>query len=208
MSRTFVFAIAGSLLFASAVSADVPPPPNAKTMARVSFQGIEEHPDYVFYLLRPGGGGGPRTFPPTLTAVKDSKPFNLNGGRYGLGGMKLLAVEQKEFDKRAKDDPALKWLTGKIEGFLSAALDAPVMVAPADVKEDPTTTYNVSLKEGKLTVELVPDAKRSESTPTGLVPTAVAGLGIAICMAGMGLWLTRRSRNVHEETPLRDKETG
>ena len=88
MSRTFAFAIAGSLLFASAVSADVPPPPNAKTMARVSFQGIEEHPDYVFYLLRPGGGGGPRTFPPTLTAVKDSKPFNLNGGRNGLGGMK------------------------------------------------------------------------------------------------------------------------
>ena len=90
------------------------------TMARVSFQGIENHPDYVFYLLRPGGGGGPRTFPPTLTAVKDSKPFNLNGGRYGHGGMKLLAVEQKEFDKRAKDDPALKWLTGKTEGYLSA----------------------------------------------------------------------------------------
>ena len=82
------------------------------------------------------------------------------------------------------------------------------MVAPANVKEDPTTTYNVSLKEGKLIVEKVPEAKRSDATPTGLVPTGVAGLVIAICMAGMGLWLTRRSRNVHEETPLRDKVTG
>ena len=174
----------------------------------MSFQGVENHTDYIFYLREPPIISHPsRSRPHSLIEVKDSKAFNLGATR--LADIKLLAMDRKEFDKRVKDDPSLNWLTPETKGILSAKVTPlPATAAPADVKETPVTTYNVSIKEGKLTVELVPDAKRSESAPTGLVPTGVAGLGIAICMAVMGLWLTRRSRNVHEETPLRDKVTG
>ena len=55
------------------------------------------------------------------------------------------------------------------------------------------TTYQVSLKEGKLTVELAPDKKRSEAAPAGLLPAWIVGLGITSCLVWLGLWLTRRS---------------
>ena len=190
MSRTFAFAIAGSLLFASAGLADIPRPPGPIPIARVSFQGVENHTDYIFYLRVPPIIHPVRSRTHYLIEVKDSKAFNLDPTR--LADIKLLAMDRKEYDKRVKDDPSDNWLTPETKGILSAKVTPLPATAPADVKEAPVTTYNVSIKEGKLTVELVPDAKRSDAAPTGLVPTGVAGLVIALCMAGMGLWLTRR----------------
>ena len=193
MGRTFVFAVAGSLLFAAGVFADIALPGNIKYIdPRVSFQGIEKHPDYVFHLRFLTFSGGPANVPHRLVEVKDSSVFNLNAARR-LTDMKLLALERKEFDKRAKDDPSLKWLTDKTEGVLWASVTPPSTTAPANVKEAPVTIYNVSLEEGKLTVELLPGNKRSETAPAGLLSTWVAGLGITACLVCMGLWLRRRS---------------
>ena len=135
MGRTFVFAVASSLLFASAVLADLPLPKNIKYVdPRVSFQGIEKNFDYVFYLRYLTFVGGPASVPHTLVEVKNSNAFNLNCQRR-LMDMKLLALDRKEFDKRAKNDPSLKWLTHETEGVLWAEVSPPSTTAQADVKE-------------------------------------------------------------------------
>ncbi len=197
MGRTFVVAVAGSLLFASIALADIPGPPKKINYVdpQVSFQGIEKHPNYVFYLcywtFLAGPEGPEGTVRHTPIKVKDSNPFTLKVER-GVAYSKLLALDRNDFDKRAKKDPSLKWLTDETEGVLGAVVFPPPSKAPDHGKEAPVTTYDVSLKEGKLTVELVPDANRSMTAPAGLLSTLAAGIGISTCLAGLGLWLTRR----------------
>jgi len=192
MRRTLILAVAGSLLVTSAVLADLPLPRNLKYVdPRVSFQGIDKHPDYVFHLRFLTFQGGPGGVPHRLLEVKDSNAFNLNASRR-LIDMKLLAMERKEFDKRAKNDRSLKWLTDKTEGVLSAEVAPPSTTAPASVKEAPVTSYRVLLKEGKLTVELVPDKKPGAAAPAGREPFWVAGLGLSAGLVWLGLWFARR----------------
>ena len=84
----------------------------------MSFQGVENHTDYIFYLRVPPIIHPGRSRPHYLIEVKDSKAFNLDPTR--LADIKLLAMERKEFDKHVKDDPSDNWLTPETKGILSA----------------------------------------------------------------------------------------
>jgi hypothetical protein len=182
-------AVAASLLLVSAVRADLPLPSNLKYVdPRVRFEGIEKHKDYVFHLRFLTFVGGPANVPYRLIEVKDEKPFNLNAKRR-LFNMSLLAMERKEFGKRAKDDPSLKWLTDKTEGVLAATVSPPATTAPATVKEAPVTTYRVTLQDGKLTTEMVQETKRGAAAPVW--PLAVVS---ALSLAWFGIWFARRGR--------------
>src|SRR5580658_267311 len=115
MRRTLAMASAVCLLVASAGSADFPRPELKGYRfvdPRVSFEGIDKHTDYVFYLRYLTWTGKNRqglVIPPTMILVKDSKAFSLKTEEY-LTEVHLLAMDRKEFEKREKADPSLKWL--------------------------------------------------------------------------------------------------
>ncbi len=194
MLRATLLAFVFTLLAASVASADVPLPKNLKYVdPRVSFDGVEKHKDHVFYLRFLTFSGGPANIPHRLVEVKDSKPFNLKAQRR-LINMSLLAMERKEFDKRAKDDPSLKWLTDKAEGVLAAAINSPATTGPANAKEVAVTTYRVALKDGALSAPMVKNTERSDATPAGLMPMWLFGLISALSLSSLGIWAARRRR--------------
>jgi hypothetical protein len=192
MYRAALFAWAIIFVSASVASADVPLPKDIKYVdPRVSFEGIDKQADHVFYLRFLSFNGGPAGAPYTLIEVKDSKPFNLKAQRR-LTDMSLLAMERKEFDKRKQDDASLKWLTDKTPGVLKASIATPATTASVNIKEVPVTAYRVTLKDGKLSAELVKEGKRSEAAPAGPLPVWGFGLVLAFAIAGLGIWFARR----------------
>lgn len=200
MDRTFVMAFTVGLLIARAASADMSPSmPKGYKYAdpRVNFEGIEQHPDYVFHLryLTYGGKGKQRDDDATHSTipVKDSKAFSLKTKEY-LTDVYLLAMDRKEFDKRAKEDPTLNWLTDKTEGVLRASITELRTNVSEDVKEVPVITYRISLKDGKLSAEL-DQKKKSEAGPFRMLPGWAFGLMISLALAWFGLWFAWRYNN-------------
>lgn len=181
-----------SLAFTSVASADIPLPGNLKYIdPRVQFEGIDQLPDHVVYLRFLTFTGGPGGVPHRLMPVKDSKPFALNAQRR-LFDMSLVALDRKEFEKRAKEDPTLAWLTDKTEGALVAKIQAPPTTGPALLKEAPVSTYRVQLKDGKLSAEMVKAEKSGQANPSGLLPLWAVGILSATGFAWFGVWMARR----------------
>ena len=194
MIRLASIAILTALFSAAASYADVPLPKDLKYVdPRVSFEGVEKQADHVFYVRFLTFTGGPGKTPYRVMEVNDAKPFNLKAERR-LINMSLLAMDRKEFDKRKNEDPSLKWLTDKTAGVTAASFNAPSTVGKVSQTEVPVTTYRVTLKDGKLTAELVKDAKRGDATPGGLLPVWAFGLVGALSLAGLGMWAARRRR--------------
>jgi hypothetical protein len=100
--------------------------------------------------------------------------------------MHLLAMERKEFEKRAKEDPTLKWFTDKTGGVLRANVVSPSTVVSVLVREAPVTTYRVALQDGKLTAEMVGAKKSSSAVPP------MAGIAVALSLMSFGIWFARR----------------
>jgi hypothetical protein len=132
--------------------------------------------------------GGPARAKPTLREVKDAKPFALNAQRRIID-VTLLAMDRKEFEKRAREDSSLGWLSDKTEGVLKANINAPSTVVSADLKEAPVTTYRVTLKDGKLSAQMVRDRKTSDAGP---LPMWGFGLALTLSIASLGIWFARR----------------
>ncbi len=195
MRRTLGLAFAVSLFVVSAASADIPLPKDLKHVDPVvRFDGVEKHPGQVFFLRFLTFTGSPAGIPHRLIEVKDGKPFALNAQRR-LGDVKLLAVERKEFEKRAKEDGSLKWLTDKTAGILVANVPGPSTVAKAALKEVPVTAYQVAIKDGKLTVTKEALEGKSGGAGSPLLPLWAFGLLGAFAVAGFGVWVARRGRN-------------
>jgi hypothetical protein len=195
MGRTFALAAACSLLLVSAASADIALPEDLKYVdPRVRFEGIDAHADHVFYLRYRTFSTGPgRGVPYTMVKVKDSNAFRIEAGRW-LVDMELLALDRKEFEKRAKDDPSLKWLTDKTEGVLRARVDEPSNMASVNSKGAPLTIYRVSIEDGKLKAEMVEVQKSGRTAPTGPWPSVAFGSVSAMSLAWFGVWFARRGR--------------
>jgi hypothetical protein len=194
MRRALGLAFAFSLFLVSAASADIPLPKDIKYVdPRVKFEGVEKYSDYVFYLRFLTFTGGPANTPYTLIEVKDDKVFNLNAQRRLLN-MNLLAMERKEFEKRAKEAPPSKWLTDKTEGILKATVPIPATTAPVTLKEAPVTTYSVTLTDGKLKAEMV-ETKKSSAAPVDPSSAWILGIVASFSLAWFGLWFVRRGRN-------------
>ncbi len=174
------------------VYADIALPKDLKQIdPRVRFDGVEKYADHVFVLKFKTFSGGPAMTPFTTIEVKDSKDFNLKAQRRILD-MHLLAVERKDYEKLKKDDSSLNWLTDKMPGVLRANVQTPSTVMSVKLKEVPITTYRVSLKDGKLSAELVSELKRSEAAPEGMLPTWTVALAFSLSLAGLGVWFVRR----------------
>jgi hypothetical protein len=199
--RMLYRSITAAVLVACAASfecADVPLPPNQKYIdPRVQFEGVGKYEDQVFVLKFNTGSGNPFAGPPVYLDVKNSEPFNLNAQRR-LVNMELFAVERKEYEKH-KNEPKKDWLTTKTAGVLSAGINAPGTVAPADQKEVPVTRYRVEISDGKLKVEkAATEKKQSDASPAeprsslANVPSLAVGVALALSMATFGLWLVRR----------------
>lgn len=191
MIRALALVFVGSLVFVSVASADIPLPRDLTYIdPRVRFEGIDKYPDQVFYLRFLTFTGGPGGVPYKLVAVKDTKDFAL-GAQRRLINMQLLALERKEFEKRAKEDSSLKWLTDKSEGVLAARVNTPSTTARRNEKP-PVTTYRVTLEDGKLKVEQVQSKKTSDATPIRAVPMVAVGLALTVSLSWLGIWLVRR----------------
>lgn len=194
MGRNVLWIVVGSLLFASTSLADIPLPKDLKRIEpRVSFEGIEKYPDYVFFLRFSSSPGNPIGAPHTLLPIKNTNPFVIKpNGR--LISMHLLAMDRKEYEKRAKADAGLKWLTEKAEGVLSANVSHPETVVSIKIVDVPVETYLAVIKDKKLTVQNIGKKKGSEIVPFGWLPNLVGGIALTVSLTWMGLWLIRRNR--------------
>src|SRR5689334_14933680 len=122
MHRLTLFAILLGLVTAPTALGDVRPPPVKLkyVMPRVSFQGVEKHPNLAFVLRFNSGDGNAFSGPLSTFEIKDSQPFTLTGAGKFIAGVHVLAIDRKEFDKRRADDARLTWLTDKTLGVLKA----------------------------------------------------------------------------------------
>ncbi|HYV36532.1 MAG TPA: hypothetical protein VE988_12545 [Gemmataceae bacterium] len=216
MARRFALAVTGSLLLVGVVSANSGPPKLPEDQKRIDppvrFEGVEKHADYVFYLI-----AGGYYLSPVSVEVKDSNAGVLDfskGAKSGapvISTMVLLAMDRKDFEKRAKDDPkpkwlfdrkeiekrassdpSLKWVHQEVGGFMAAKLDPPAPTMPITVKDVPVTTYRVTLKDGKLTAEKVEGKKSGEGPQASLLPTWAFGIVSSLSIAWLGIWFARR----------------
>jgi len=201
MSRKLAMALVSSLALVAAVFANAGPPPLPKghkvAEPPVRFEGIDKHPDHIFHLCYGGTFLGV-----TVVEIKDANviklkfKFGLNSQDHkpNLSYMALVAMERKEFEKRQKENPSLKWLYDepKAKGVLEAKLVPPATTVPITVKEIPVTTYRVTLKNGKLSAEKVEDKKRGAEGPTGSLSPLTFGIASSLSMAWLGIWFARR----------------
>lgn len=196
MVRKLALALVSSLVMVGVVCANAGPPPLPKghkvAEPPVRFEGIDKHPDYIFHLYYSGV-----FLERTLVEVKDAHAIKLDFKRKDstpyVSIMALTAMERKEFDRRKKADPELKWFSSlKAEDPLMATLTPPATTVPIAVKEIPVTTYRVTLKDGKLSAEKVEVKKGAAEGQAGLLPPWTFGILMSLSMAWFGIWFARR----------------
>ena len=192
MLRRIWFIFVGVLCIASAAWADLPAPKGSIHVdPRVRFEGMTKHADHVFFL-RYSSGFLPNGIPPLLIELKENNTFTLHTGRR-IFSFEVVALDRKEFDKRAKADPTLKWLTDKTPGVLKTDVEPPSNVGSVNDKEVPVTGYRVAIRAGKLIAEkLRKDKRRTDTTPSTPMPLWAFGLVSACSLVLLGLWFARR----------------
>jgi len=194
--KRMLAALVAILIVAAAASANFGPPyvPKDRKVAEppLSFAGVENHTDYVFYLRYDLQYGGY-----TLIEVKDNKAFKLDfKAKDRIASMRslaLLAMKRKDFDKRKQEDSSLNWLTKKPDGLLEAPLTPLETTVPIAVKEIPVTTYQVTIRDGKLNAEKVASEKSGAADWNRLVPPWAVGIACSISMTWLGIWFSRRT---------------
>ena len=82
-------------------------------------------------------------------------------------------------------------LAGEVGGEAAGWGRSSFLSRPAG-KKVPLTTYRVTLKEGKLTAEMVKDKKRGAAAPARVFPLVGFGLSSAISLGWFGIWFARR----------------
>lgn len=182
--------ICGPLVAAS--RADIPLPPNMHYIDPfVRFDGLAKLPEYEFRLRFQTFTGGPSGIY-TYRTVPDGKSFNLKCERR-LIDMQLLGLKREEFDRRAKEDKSLQWLTDEVPGVLAAEVSPPSTVGKRG-QPTPVSQYRVTLKDGVLQVEEIA-VDRGGASFVSPWATWISGVALSFGAAGFGLWLSRRPRN-------------
>lgn len=183
------------LISITPVIADLPGPKGTRRVSPVvRFEGIDKHPDYVFFLRYQAHNGPPGfSETPSLTQVKDAKPIDLLGGRF-ISVYEFFALPRPDFEKRDKDDPSRKWLTEKCEGALRADMRGPITEASVFDKTDPITLYRVSIRNGKLTAEMKKETKRSEAPLDAPFNMCAFASALSLALASAGIYFARRRR--------------
>lgn len=191
MSRPLILAVVSTVFLVPPAMADVPGPPHLKHVDPiVCFEGVEQHPEYVFFLRFLTYNGGPSNVPYRLEKISNSNPFNLLSAPR-LGNMQLLAMSREEFEKRVEGDSSLAWLNDKTDGVLVANLPTASNTVSILVWQTPVTTYRVTLADGHLSAWLV-----SETAPAAVLASWAAGLAALLALAWLGIRFARRRRKV------------
>lgn len=188
--RNLLTSLAVSLLFASTSLANAPLPKNLKRIEpSVRFEGIDKHADHVFFVRYISGiPGYPR--PAKLVEIKESSEFKIDGTH--IFSIILLAIKRKDFDKRAKEDPKLEWLTEKAAGVSAVEVDQPSTTAPVKAKVVAVTSYRITLKDGNLNAEKIEEKQKSQTGPNdGLLPIWVLGFVCSVSVSWLGVWGAR-----------------
>ncbi|MCX7664617.1 MAG: hypothetical protein N2112_03630 [Gemmataceae bacterium] len=200
MVRTAGLAILLSFVAMSSLQADVPLDKGLKYVDPVlAFEGVEKYPDYVFLIRFTSFSGSPVGVKPTLKPVQNEKPFAM-GAQRRLSETQLLAVPKKLYEQKSKDTGSDAWLSEKVEGVLVAPFDTPSTVGKTTDKEAPVNKYTVSIVDGKLIVKSEAK-KRTDASPSRLVPLWVVGLVGASSILWLGLWAIRRNK-AHPQPPV------
>lgn len=182
-----------------AVRADIPLPfYNRYVKPWVRFEGIEDHPDQVFYLRFLTYSGGPSGTPHTLIEIKNSDPFDPHLQRR-IEGMSLLVMSRTEFATRASTDSSLQWLNKETDGVLNVPIMPPATVAWMISDSTPVTTYRVTLNGSR------PSVERLEPEWTWL-QLSIGGVA-AISVALLGIWLFRRRKVASNQLPIEQATT-
>ncbi len=183
-------------MFSMTVFANFGPPyiPKDQKLAepRLQFTGIADQAEYAFVLRY-----GITYLGPKYIEVKDDKEFKMTFQKTDriseMNSLTLFALKRKDFEKRQKDDPSLKWLSEKTEGVLVAELKPLNTTIPNTLKENPLNRYQATIKEGKLKVEQT-EPKPSEEPKKSLSLQPI-GVGVLSCisLAWFGVWFWRRN---------------
>lgn len=167
---------------ASSVRGDLPLPPNRKYIDPiVRFEGVAKLSEYTFRLRFTTFTGGP-TGDYRYLPVPDGKPFNLHASRR-LADMQLLALKRDEFERREKEDSTLRWLTDETPNVLAADVPIPSTTGPIN-EPVPVTSYRVSLRDGRLTVDRLPAEKKVSVAPPR--STWIAGIALSLAVTALG----------------------
>jgi hypothetical protein len=201
------FALLLGLLVVNEAQADILPPGTKWVRHDVVFEGVKDHPEYVFFLW-------PRDLPrgqPGNSSVRLSPDGEATLGGNPLaraqhGGPFLFAMPVKLFGDNPSGPPQDDWFEGKGEGVLkSEALVGEIRSAPvSEPRERFVTHYHITIKDGKLETTLLShETPGSASTPastSAAVPVPnwkgliVVGGGLAALVVALGLivvWLLR-----------------
>jgi hypothetical protein len=186
MIRTAMLSCFLVLTLAQAARADIPLPfYNSYVKPWVRFEGIEDHPDHVFYLRFLTFSGGPSGLPHQLIEIKNSDAFDPHLQRR-ISDMSLLVMSRSEFAKRASEDASLLWLNKETDGALNLPLLPPATVAWIISDSTPVTTYRVSLSGRRPSVEKL--------APEWTWLQLSIGGAAAISLTLLGIWLFRRRK--------------
>jgi len=199
MSRLCVLAMGGTLLVATAVSANFGPPylPKDHKIAdpSVRFEELDKHQDYIFYVSY---GQMYTSKPAAHIEVKDSKPIKLYlnvtspDRKPVFSYLTLLAMDRKEIEKRKKEDPTLAWFNPKASGLLTVSLAQPETSVPVTAKDGVMTSHRIALKDGKLTAEKIEAKGGADEPMAALLPTWAFGVVSSLSVAWLGIWFARR----------------
>jgi hypothetical protein len=191
MLRLTLLALAVLGICVTAATADVPLPSDLKYITpRVRFEGVDKEADYAFFLKYRAGNGNPFAAAPQVLEIKKTEPVEMAGGRR-LAEVQLFAVPRADVAKLREKDPT-NWLSDKTPGVLLATVEPPSTVVSKKLTEVPVTVYRVSLKEGKLKVEKVPEETKRGAAPTDRLPWVMAASAASLSLALFGLWFARR----------------
>jgi hypothetical protein len=156
-------AVFGAILllavFAGKAPADMAFPGYNWQEPHLRFAGLENHPDYVFYLKYQSGPGNPGVGKRNAVRITSGEPFTLpETGRRRFIHTALVAVPRGSLPS-ADTDPDWEWLSEKTSGVLEARLDDNDLDRSywiTDPNNHYVTPYQVAIQEGRLEVTRLP----------------------------------------------------
>lgn len=188
MDRRVIFLPCLLALMSAAASADLIQPGYKRIQPVLAFEGLEDHPEYKFFLHIYIGAGGP--VGPGLELIKDSKPFvpewGAASGNYHLLALPKHADEEVLHTERRRELPTAP-------GLMSCELDVPPTYGLISQPDKTSTTFEVKIKDGKL---VAAKAKRPTPKPGAADPKSGSsifyGLSLALLAVTIGMLFRRR----------------
>ena len=186
MNRRVIFVPCLLALMSAAASADLIQPGYKRIQPVLAFEGLDDHPEYKFFLYIYISAVGPRG--PRLEPIKDSKPFVPKWGSAG-GAYHLLALPKHADERVLRTERRRELPTAP--GLMSCGLDVPPTYGLVSQPNETSTTFEVKIKDGKLVAAPATRPKSGAADPKS-GSSIFYGLSIALLALTIGMLLRRR----------------